>query len=178
MRNAIDLLTQYAHYHRDRRNIATHFVGIPMIIFAVGALLARPVFPVGGWAITPAWVVGGLVTAWYLTRGRLDLGLAVSAATLGLVALAHQVSGGSTGEWLAWGLGTFILGWALQFIGHFYEGRKPAFVDDLVGLLVGPMFVMAEALFALGWGRDLRDEIERHAGPTHVRDLKQPAGQH
>jgi uncharacterized membrane protein YGL010W len=88
------------------------------------------------------------------------------------------VSGGSTGEWLAWGLGTFILGWALQFIGHFYEGRKPAFVDDLVGLLVGPMFVMAEALFALGWGRDLRDEIERHAGPTHVRDLKQPAGQH
>ncbi len=178
MRNAIDLLTQYAHYHRDRRNIATHFVGIPMIIFAVGVLLARPVFPVGGWAITPAWVVGGLVTAWYLTRGRLDLGLAVSAATLGLVALAHQVSGGSTGEWLARGLGTFILGWALQFIGHFYEGRKPAFVDDLVGLLVGPMFVMAEALFALGWGRDLRDEIERHAGPTHVRDLKQPAGQH
>ena len=175
MRNAIDLLTQYAHYHRDRRNIATHFVGIPMIIFAVGVLLARPVFPVGGWAITPAWVVGGLVTVWYLTRGRLDLGLAVSAATLGLVALAHQVSGGSTGEWLAWALGTFILGWALQFIGHFYEGRKPAFVDDLVGLLVGPMFVMAEALFALGWGRDLRDEIERHAGPTMLRNLAHPA---
>ena len=28
-------LTQYAAYHRDRRNIATHFVGIPMIVFAV-----------------------------------------------------------------------------------------------------------------------------------------------
>jgi uncharacterized membrane protein YGL010W len=25
----------------------------------------------------------------------------------------------------------------IQFIGHWYEGRKPAFVDDLIGLLVG-----------------------------------------
>ena len=34
MRAATELLTQYAAYHRDRRNIATHFVGVPMIVFA------------------------------------------------------------------------------------------------------------------------------------------------
>ena len=28
-------LTQYAAYHRDRRNIATHFVGVPMIVFSI-----------------------------------------------------------------------------------------------------------------------------------------------
>ena len=39
MRPAIDLLSQYALYHRDRRNIASHFVGVPMIVFAVGVLL-------------------------------------------------------------------------------------------------------------------------------------------
>jgi len=178
MRRATELLIQYAHYHRDRRNIATHLVGIPMIVFAVGVLLARAGFDIGGVTLTAGWLAAALVTVWYLTRGRLDLGLAVSAATWMLVALAHQVAGGSTGQWLAWGLGMFVGGWILQFIGHYYEGRKPAFVDDLVGLLIGPMFVMAEAMFALGWGRDLRDEIERQAGPTHIRNLKQPVASH
>ena len=81
---------------------------------------------------------------------------------------------GSTGSWLGWGVGIFVLGWILQFIGHYYEGRKPAFVDDLVGLLVGPMFVVAEWLFAAGWGREVHAEIERRAGPTHLRDLAAP----
>ena len=63
----------------------------------------------------------------------------------------------------------------IQFLGHYYEGRKPAFVDDLVGLLVGPMFVVGEALFALGWGADLLAEIERKTGPTILRDLTRPA---
>ena len=174
MRNATDLLVQYAHYHRDRRNIATHFVGIPMIVFAIGVLLARASFELMGVTWTAGWAAAILASLWWLSRGRLDLGLATSAVTLGLVALAHEAASGPFGDWLAWGVSTFVVGWVLQFIGHYYEGRKPAFVDDLVGLLVGPMFVMAEALFAIGWGKTLREEIERQAGPTHIRDLKQP----
>ena len=54
MRHAVDLLSQYAQYHRDRRNIISHFVGVPMIVFAVGVLLARPAFSLGGWALSPA----------------------------------------------------------------------------------------------------------------------------
>ena len=50
-----------------------------------------------------------------------------------------------------------------------------AFADDLVGLLVGPMFVTAEALFAMGIARPLLDEVERRAGPTVLRDLAHPA---
>ncbi|MDZ4237928.1 MAG: Mpo1-like protein, partial [Hydrogenophaga sp.] len=41
MDNATRQLVQYAHYHRDPRNIATHYIGIPLIVFAVAALLAR-----------------------------------------------------------------------------------------------------------------------------------------
>jgi len=62
----------------------------------------------------------------------------------------------------------------LQFVGHYYEGRKPAFVDDLVGLLVGPMFVTGDALFGAGLCRPLAEEIERRAGPTLIRDLAHP----
>ena len=171
-RHTVDLLAQYAAYHRDQRNIATHFVGVPMIVFGIGVLLARARFEWDGGAVTAAWLAFGLAAAWYLTRrGEPMLGVAVTAAVGVLVAAAHGVAHGSIGAWLAWGVGSFAVGWVVQFVGHYYEGRKPAFVDDLVGLLVGPMFVTAEALFELGWNKPLLAEIERRAGPTHVRNL-------
>jgi uncharacterized membrane protein YGL010W len=171
-RPAIDLMSQYAEYHRDRRNIATHFFGIPLIVLSLGVLLARPQFAVSGQGLTPAAVVFVLSTLWYLTRGHLVLGVAVSAVNGLLLLVGHQLAAASgTASWLAWGIGIFVLGWTLQFIGHYYEGRKPAFVDDLVGLLVGPMFVVGEWLFLLGWCRPMLEEIERRVGPTHIRDL-------
>ncbi len=173
-RPALDLMAQYASYHRDRRNIATHFVGIPLIVFAIGVLLARIELNLGAVQLTAAWLLWGASTAWYLTRGNLVLGLAVSVVNGLLMAAAEPLAAGSVGNWLAWGLGSFVAGWIIQFLGHYYEGKKPAFVDDLVGLLVGPMFVVGEALFALGWGRDLAGEIERRVGPTHLRDLAHP----
>ena len=171
MRPALDLLSQYATYHRDRRNIASHCVGVPMIVFGIGVLLARPAFTLGGLALTPGWLVFVPVAAWYLTRGNLLLGVAVSGAVAGLLLLAQQVGGSGTLAWLAWGLGFFVVGWVIQFVGHWYEGKAPAFVDDLFGLLVGPMFVTAEALFALGWNAPLLHQIELRAGPTQLRDL-------
>jgi uncharacterized membrane protein YGL010W len=171
MRAATDLLSGYAQYHRDQRNILSHFIGVPLIVFAIGALLARPAFGVAGLTLSPAWIVFTATTAWYLTRGNLALGIAVSTCVGALLLAAHQVADGSTASWLAWGVGSFVIGWVIQFIGHWYEGRKPAFVDDLVGLLVGPMFVTAEAMVMLGWNKPLLAEIERRAGPTVVRDM-------
>ena len=171
MRNATDLLSQYAEYHRDRRNIVSHFVGVPMIVFGVGVLLARAAFPSLGAPVTLAWIVFALAAAWYLTRGNVVLGIATSLAVGILVKLGHEVADGSVARWLAWGVGFFAVGWVIQFVGHWYEGRKPAFVDDLVGLLVGPMFVVAEAMFMLGWNKPLLAEIERRVGPTHLRDI-------
>jgi uncharacterized membrane protein YGL010W len=93
----------------------------------------------------------------------------------GLIWLGHLAAAGSTSAWLATGIGAFVVGWIIQFVGHYYEGRKPAFVDDLVGLLVGPMFVVAEAMFAAGWNREMLARIEQKAGPTIVRDLANAA---
>ncbi len=176
LRNATELLTQYAAYHRDPRNIATHFVGVPMIVFGIGVLLARAHFQVGGLALTAAWVVFALTALWYLSRGHAVLGAATTMAVGVLIALAHGAAGGSVGSWLAWGLGFFVVGWTLQFIGHYYEGRKPAFADDVIGLLVGPMFVVFEALASGGMFRSLAARIEAEVGPTRLRDLAHPAG--
>ena len=171
MRPAVDLLSQYALYHRDRRNIVSHFIGVPMIVFAVGVLLARPAFAVEGAMLTPAWLVFAPIAAWYLTRGNLMLGIAVSLEVAALLWLGQLAAAGSVASWLAWGVGFFVVGWIIQFIGHWYEGKKPAFVDDLAGLLVGPMFVSAEGMFMLGWNKALLAEIERRVGPTVLRDM-------
>ena len=56
-RPALELMVQYAQYHRDRRNIATHFVGIPLIVFAIGILLARAQFEIGGLHTSAAWLL-------------------------------------------------------------------------------------------------------------------------
>lgn len=171
MRAAIDLLSQYAAYHRDRRNIVSHFVGVPMIVFAIGVLLAHPAFAVRGVTLSPAWLLYAVTVAWYLTRGNVILGLVVSALVGALLLLSHQMADGGLGAWLTWGVGTFVAGWLIQFAGHWYEGKKPAFIDDLIGILVAPMFITAEMLFMLGWNRPLLAEIERRAGPTMLRDI-------
>ena len=103
MRTAQQLLTQYAAYHRDRRNIATHFVGVPMIVFGVGVVLAGVTFVVNGVPVTLAWLAFAAAALWYLSRG-LVLGLATSAVVGLLVLLGHPVAAGSTASWLGWGV--------------------------------------------------------------------------
>jgi uncharacterized membrane protein YGL010W len=67
----------------------------------------------------------------------------------------------STPMWLATGIGMFVVGWVFQFIGHVrYEHRKPAFVDDIIGLLIGPLFILVELLSGFGIRRDLHDAIQ------------------
>ena len=171
MRACTDLLSQYAEYHRDRRNIASHFIGVPMIVFAIGVLFSWPSFTVGGLVLSPAWLGFAPVALWYLTRGDLALGVACTLAVGVLVMLAQPLGRAGFASWLAWGVGLFAVGWAIQFAGHWYEGKKPAVVDDIIGLLVGPMFVVAEAMFTFGWNKPMLAEIERRAGPTVLRDL-------
>ena len=167
-RDAVALMVQYAGYHRDRRNLATHLVGIPLIFTAIAMGL---VLPLGRWAdygITAAWLLWALTSFWYLTRGAPVLGLATALVNGLLVGLAHVLAAAAPGWGLAgWQLALvlFVTGWVLQFIGHAFEGRKPAFVDDLVGLLVGPMFVVGEVLMRLGLLRSLHQTVLAEAGP-------------
>lgn len=163
-------LSQYAAYHRDWRNIQTHFVGIPMIVLAVTVLLSRPVLTtVGSWPITPA-LLAALASSLFYIRLERSLGLLMTAY-LGLTLLiSHWIAQGTTWVWLSSGLSLFIIGWVFQLIGHYYEGRKPAFVDDLIGLIIGPLFVAVELLFLFGARSQLEASIIALAGPVRHRN--------
>mgnify|MGYP006203076665 CR=1 FL=1 len=92
LRPANALMVQYAHYHRDRRNIATHLVGVPLIFMAIGIMLTQPEWVVADRLLTPAWLVWGLTSLWYLSRGNFLLGLATVVVNGVLIALAHLLA--------------------------------------------------------------------------------------
>lgn len=174
MKNLVEHLSQYASYHRDPRNIATHFVGIPMIVVAVTVLLSRPGVELGGLWLSPALLVALLSMGFYL-RLSLNLGVLMTGLLLLCLWAGKVLALQSTGVWLGAGLGLFFVGWVIQFVGHYYEGRKPAFVDDVSGLIVGPLFVVAELAFMFGLLPALKADIERNAGPVCVRQKKATA---
>ena len=168
MKTLIDHLSQYADYHRDPRNIHTHFVGVPMIMFAVVVLLSRPAWMAGDLPLTPALFCALAACVFYF---RLDtrFGIAMAAILVAMLAGAQWLAAQSLGVWLGAGIGLFAVGWVIQFVGHYYEGRKPAFVDDLVGLIVGPLFVVAEWAFALGLRKEVQAAVEARSGPVRLR---------
>lgn len=163
MKTLSEHLIQYAHYHRDKRNIYTHFFGIPLIVIALFSLLSFELFA----GVTATQLVVLLSLVFYF-RLSFSMGLVMLVFSLACyIAAQALVTQQTTILWLALSAAVFILGWVLQFIGHYFEGKKPAFVDDLVGLLIGPLFVMAELMFLLGFAKTLQQQIEQSAGPVH-----------
>jgi len=167
MKSLVDHLSQYAAYHRDPRNIASHFIGIPLIVVAVAVLLSRPEWSLVGLWISPAVVVA-LASAWFYLRLEVKLGVLMTALMGLSVWAGHVLAQQSTMVWLSSGLAMFVIGWVIQVVGHHYEGRKPAFVDDVSGLIVGPLFVVAELAFMLGMRHELKEQIEARAGVVRV----------
>lgn len=175
MRSLEEQITQYAAYHRDRRNIATHFVGIPMIVFSVVLALSVWKIPLGSLAVSFAVVTAVIASLYYL---KLDLVLGMSmAAYLALNCLLAQelasILGTANTLWAA--LIIFVVGWILQFWGHKFEGMKPAFVDDIMGLVIGPLFIMTEVFFMLGLKPKLKEYVEARVGPVVARRTHQAA---
>jgi uncharacterized membrane protein YGL010W len=164
----VQALAKYARYHRDKRNILTHFFGIPLIVFGVQVLLAHAGFGVGGIFVSALWLLTVLSCAYYF-RLELAMGAVMALWLLPMGYFAQLLSATAANAWLIWGVGLFALGWILQFIGHYFEGKKPAFVDDLIGLAIGPLFVAAELLFLCGLRRDLEVKIVAIAGTTRLR---------
>ena len=70
-------MAMYASYHRDHRNRATHFVGIPAIIVSLMVVLALARFAVGGVELSWAVVVTAAVFLLWLV---LDLAIGVAMA--------------------------------------------------------------------------------------------------
>lgn len=163
-------MSYYAAYHQDARNKATHFVGVPMIIFGLFIALGWARIEVGGVTLTAAMLLAAVVLVWYFL---LDVPLAAAMLALNalLLYLADLVSAQPIAVGAAWFLVFFGGGWVIQLIGHVFEGRKPALVDNFFQIFVAPIFLAAELFFALGYKPALHAAVQKRA-----REMRAAAG--
>lgn len=162
MKTLEEQMSVYLRYHRNPKNRLTHFVGVPLIMFSLFVLLDLARFELGGFSISAATVLAVVVLVYYF---RLDAVLA-AAMTLFVVVLlvgAHGIASEGIRPALVVFAATFVGGWALQLVGHVFEGKKPALMDNFFQVLIAPIFLMAEVFFAFGYKRDVAERMEQMA---------------
>ena len=158
MKSLEEQMSTYAAYHQDARNKATHFIGVPVIVLSLFIPLA--------WlrieAVSAAMVVAAALVVYYLVLDlALGLAMLVVLAVLAWVGELIAMQGAVAG-WTWFGV-LFVGGWILQLVGHVYEGRRPALADNLFQIFVAPIFLAAEAFFALGYKPGLQEAVQRRA---------------
>lgn len=162
MKSLEEQMSIYQRYHRHPKNKLTHFVGVPLIMFSLFVLLGLVRIEIGSFALTAASVLAIVVLAYYY---RLDVVLAVAMTlfTAVLLLAANRVTAlGSTAALSVFAV-TFVVGWILQLVGHVFEGKRPALVDNFFQIFIAPIFLMAEIFFAFGYKRDVAERVEQLA---------------
>jgi uncharacterized membrane protein YGL010W len=91
------------------------------------------------------------------------LALAMLAVFGALIWLAELIAAGGAARAWIWFGALFIGGWILQLVGHVFERRRPALVDNLFQIFVAPIFLCAEIFFALGYKGRLQEAVQRRA---------------
>lgn len=155
MRSQKQFLDSYAESHQNPLNQVIHVVCVPVIFFATLGLLWA--VPVGRWlGLSPElapWVnlatlggVGGLVFyARMSARSLFAMTAWFALSVLGILALQ------SANISLVWSCAAlWAIAWIVQFYGHEVEGAKPSFLEDMVFLLIGPLYVMQKLYRRVG----------------------------
>ncbi len=147
MRTEQQFVDEYAVSHQNPVNQIIHMICVPAIFIASIALLWF--VPVGRFipGVSPelapyinfATLGLPLVLGFY---ARLSLHALLVGALWLAVSYALTLAGINAALpvfWLAAVI--WVVAWAVQFYGHKVEGAKPSFADDLLFLLIGPLYV-------------------------------------
>lgn len=155
MKSLAEQVRAYGAYHHDWRNKITHFLGVPLVVFSLFVFLGWFRFiPAPEISLTGATIFYLCVFIYYLW---LDWAIALLQAPLTLVLLwlADQVSLLPFTRSLLIFLATFVGGWLIQLLGHFFEGKRPALADNFLQIFNAPLFLTVEILVLLGFRQEL-----------------------
>lgn len=152
-------MLEYAAYHRHPKTKLTHFFGVPLVTYAIFLMMAWFRFIEPSVPISLATVFYVAVFIHYL---RLDWVVALLQVppTFTLLWLAERAATlpfiQSFGVFVA----TMVVGVALQLLGHHYEGRKPAALDNFSQVFNAPVFLVCEVMYSLGFRREQKRRVE------------------
>jgi uncharacterized membrane protein YGL010W len=130
VRRVDELFSRYGEFHRNPVNKAIHWVCVPLIVWSLLGML---------WAASPiaAYVAVAAAIVFYVW-----LSPPLAVGMLGVIALMVYPLTLLGSYVLIVCVAVFVAAWIGQFIGHLVEGRKPAFLEDIRSLLVGPAWLL------------------------------------
>ncbi len=132
------LLESYEKNHQNPINEAIHIIAIPLIMFSILGMAAA-------FDIFLEYILVGVVIFYYLKLSKIAalLMLVWLLIYLGLAVLLKPYI-------IEISILLFAFGWILQFLGHFIEGKRPSFFEDLRYFLIGPLFVAQKVISKFG----------------------------
>lgn len=153
MRSAQQWFAAYAQTHQHPTNKRIHFFCVPLIMWSLLALLWHvPLSPIERLGIPFANGATLLLLFACVFYARLGFQylfgmVGVAGLMLGLTAVMDAA------HWplIPIALAVFVGAWIGQFVGHKIEGKKPSFFEDLLFLLIGPLWILTH--LTTRWGR-------------------------
>lgn len=160
MKSFIEQAKGYQSYHTKPITVATHLIGVPLVILSLMILIGciKVIIP-GVMATDLAWLLTACVMFYYFClEWRLALATLPLMIVLLWIAYLFNYAGPSKIAMMAFAV-TFVAGWIFQLAGHWFEGKRPAFIDNFSQSLIAPLFIVAEILFKFGFLDDLKKKI-------------------
>ncbi|KJE94412.1 DUF962 domain-containing protein [Capsaspora owczarzaki ATCC 30864] len=172
----------YAQYHHNTWNKLIHIVCVPLLLWTPMIWLARTgaiaALPAGvqsfaaGFGLNPVFDGAMVLALFYGTY------YAILEPVAGTVAAGILLAGAYSATYVSFNvdnvinlsIGLHVVCWIAQFIGHgVAEKRAPALFQSLFqSLVLAPLFVWLEVLFAFGYRKSLAKEINIQA----IKDIK------
>jgi uncharacterized membrane protein YGL010W len=152
-KSAHQWFAEYGASHQDPTNELIHWICVPLIGFSVlGFIWAIPV-PVG-WEESLPWFNWSLVAIALATLFYAWLSLPLAIGLLGCMTVCQTIHLRieARAPWPVWKVCAvvFVLAWIGQFIGHKIEKKKPAFLQGVFFLLIGPAWLMSKVYQKVG----------------------------
>ena len=160
MKSFVEQAQFYAEYHQNPMTRYTHMAGVPLIILSIMILLGFVKIIIPGVFGTNLACLTTLVVLIYYYRLHWQLALALTPIMLILLWLAswfNYYGPTKVGLWAF--LITFVVGWGLQFYGHYIEGKQPAFMVNIGQAFIAPLYLTAELFFMAGYMMELKKQI-------------------
>ena len=140
MRTYQEWMTEYAQSHTHPLNQKIHQICVPIIFFNVLAVCWFVPIPFIDNAYINLTTAGAcLALAFYWS---INLRVFLCMLIILLVILGVNMFYQESQTYLYVNIFLFVLAWIGQFYGHRVEGVKPAFIEDLLFLLIGPIWVL------------------------------------
>lgn len=165
MKTLAEQMAVYQRFHSKEVTKITHYVGVPCVIFGILILLSWVHISIPTiFNISLAWIA---ITALVIYYFFYDILLALVAAVF-LILLTYLAELITQGKISIFSLTVFFIffigGSVMQFLGHYFEGKYPAFTKNVDQILIAPIFLVAELFFAAGYKKKLQKKVLELAG--------------